>query len=197
MVQEALFIIVNVMKIDYTKAYKKKVVQQIVFDDFKQRGMTKLVGLAGPNITDYLSFVKSKGIKSAEIYENNYGNLLYQMQNFKSPIQTTINYQDVYFANDEQHVIYDLDFCCSIKNAAPHIKKFKKNAIVTLALRGIGLMPTLKQFCKLVSKLKPEFELNVEVTSNFKRHLVHLGNQSYTAYQYSDTTPMVLIKPNF
>ncbi len=59
-------------KLDYSKAYRKKLVQQVVFDDFKERGITKLVGLAGPNITDYLSFVKSKGIKQAEVYERDW-----------------------------------------------------------------------------------------------------------------------------
>jgi len=136
-------------KLDYSKAYRKKLVQQVVFDDFKERGITKLVGLAGPNITDYLSFVKSKGIKQAEVYERDY------------------------------------------------IKKFKKNAIVTLALRKIGLMPTLKKFCKIVSNLKPEIKLNVELNPNYKVHLLNLGEESYTVYQYHDTTPMCLIKPNF
>jgi hypothetical protein len=185
------------MKIDYTKAYRKKLVQQIVFDDFKQRGMTKLVGLAGPNITDYLSFVKSKGIKQAEVYERDYVNLIYQMSDFKPPIKTTVKYQDILHADIQENVIYDLDFCCTIKNAEQHIKKFKHNAIITLALRKIGLMPTLKKFCKIVSKVKPDIHLNVEVTPNFKVHLLSFGNQSYTAYQYHDTTPMLLIKPNF
>ena len=119
------------------------------------------------------------------------------MKNFKPPIETTVLYQDVYHADVYQDVIYDLDFCCSIKNAAPHIKKFKSNAIVTLALRKVGLMFTLKKFCKLISKVKPIIKLNVEVNSNFKKHILVLGKQSYTAYQYYDTTSMVLIKPNF
>lgn len=184
-------------KIDYSKAYRKKLVQQIVFDDFKQRGMTKLIGLAGPNITDYLSFVKSKGIKQAEVYERDYVNLIYQMSDFKPPIKTTVKYQDVLQADVYENVIYDLDFCCTINNAAPHIKKFKKNAIITLALRKIGLMPTLKKFCKIVSNLKPEIKLNVELNPNYKVHLMNLGEESYTVYQYHDTTPMCLIKPNF
>lgn len=184
-------------KLDYTKAYRKKLVQQMVFDEFKERGMTKLVGLAGPNITDYLSFVKSKGIKQAEVYERDYVNLIYQMQDFKPTIKTTVKYQDILNADVQEGVIYDLDFCCTIKNAAPHIKKFKNNAIITLALRKIGLMPTLKKFCKIVSNLKPEIKLNVQVTDNYKVHLLIFGEQSYTVYQYHDTTPMCLIKPNF
>jgi hypothetical protein len=184
-------------KLDYSKAYRKKLVQNVVFEDFKQRGMTKLVGLAGPNITDYLSFAKSKGIKQAEVYERDYVNLIYQMQDFRPPISTTVKYQDILQADVHEGVIYDLDFTCTIKNAAPHIKKFKKNAMITLALRKIGLMPTLKKFCKLVSNLKPEIKLNVELNPNYKVHLLNFENVSYTVYQYHDTTPMCLIKPNF
>lgn len=184
-------------KLDYSKAYRKKLVQQIVFDDFKQRGITKLVGLAGPNITDYLSFAKSKGIKQAEVYERDYINLIYQMQDFKPPIKTTVKYQDILDADLYQDVIYDLDFCCTIDKAASHIKKFKNNAIVTLALRKIGLIPTLKKFCKIVSKAKPDIILNVQVNPNYKIHILNLKECSYTAYQYFDTTPMLLIKPNF
>lgn len=186
------------MKVDYSKAYRKKLVQKVVFDDFKQRGFTKLIGLAGPNISDYLSFAKSKGIKQAEVYERDHVNLIYQMQDFKPVIKTIVKFQDVYNADVRDDVIYDLDFCCTIKNAVPHIRKFKKNAIITLALRKIGLMPTLKKFSKIVSKVKPDIQLNVEINKNYKVHLLHFGKTiSYTAYQYFDTTPMLLIKPNF
>jgi hypothetical protein len=187
----------NIRKIDYSKSYKKKIVQQIVFDDFKERGFTQLIGLAGPNITNYLSFVKSKGIKEAEVYERDYVNLIYQMQDFKPPIKTTVKYQDIIHADLKENVIYDLDFCCTITNAKEHIKKFKKNTIFTLALRGIGLMPTLKKFSKLVSKLKFDIHLCVHQTNNFKVHLLYSKKESYTIYHYCDTSPMIMIKPNF
>ena len=185
------------MKRDYSKAYKKKIVQRIVFDEFKKRKMDRLVGLAGPNISDYLSFVKSKGIKRAEIYERDYLHLIFQMQNFRAPIKTTVLYQDVLDAEIHPNTIYDLDFCCTIKSVAPHIKKFRSNAIVTLALRGIGLMYTLRRFSRLITKEKPEFQLNVEVNSDYKMHILHIGGCKYAAYQYFDTTPMLLISPKF
>jgi predicted transcriptional regulator len=187
----------NKRKIDYSKSYKKKIVQQIVFDSFKERGFTQLIGLAGPNITDYLSFVKSKGIKQAEVYERDYINLIYQMQDFKPPIKTTVKYQDILHADIKENVIYDLDFCCTITNAEEHIKKFKKNAIFTLALRGIGLVPTLERFCELVSKIKSNIHLNVHQTPNFKMHLLYFEKTSYTVYHYCDTSAMIVIKPNF
>jgi hypothetical protein len=183
------------MKRDYSTSYRKKLVQQIVFSDVKKQGMDKLVGLAGPNITDYLSFVKSNGIKQAEVYENDYVNMLQQMHTFKPPIKTTVKYQDVYTADLYQDTVYDLDFCCTIKNAEHHIKKFKDTRnIITLSLRGVSFNHTIKKFCKIVSKLKPKITLNVNVTAYYKQHEIRFdNNQSYKVFQYSDTSAMLTI----
>lgn len=187
-------------KTDYSKSYKKKLVQQIVFSDMKQRGLSKLVGLAGPNINDYLSFAKEMGIKQAEVYERDPVNLIYQMQDFKPPIKTTVKYQDVYTADVYQDVLYDLDFCCTIKNAEEHIKKFRNNAIITLALRGVGLIPTLRRFSKILTGYSRPFIFeNFYETEHYKVHRLSLQhiNKNYMVYQYRDTTSMIVIKPHF
>jgi len=183
------------MKLDYSQSYKKKQVQKVVFSEAKQLGIKKLIGLAGPNITDYLSFVKSKGFKQAEVYEIDFTSMLYQMRDFQPPIQTKVLYQDIYHAPVYQDVIYDLDFCCTIKYASPHIKKFRDNkSIITLALRGVGLKETIKSFCKLVSKLKPDIKLNVLVNDNYKKHIIIFNEDViYTLYEYRDTTQMLTI----
>jgi len=183
------------IKRDYTTAYKKKAVQQVVFTELKQHGFKKLIGLAGPNITDYLSFTKKYGIKQAEVYESDFTNMLYQMRNFRPPIKTKVNFQDIYHAPVYQDVVYDLDFCCTIKYADLHIKKFKENkSIITLALRGLGLKETVKRFCKLVSKLKPNIQYNVEVNSNYKKHIISFNKDVvYNLYEYRDTTQMLTI----
>lgn len=184
-------------KLDYSDSINKKIVQKIVFNDIKNKKINQLVGLAGPNITDYLSFVKSFGIRTAEIYEKDYVNMLYQMRDFSPPIQTTVTYQDIYYAGVQQNTVYDLDFCCTIINAENHIKKFKDNAIITLSLRYVGLMETLKRFCKLVSRLKADIQLEVEVTQAYKLHKIIFSDKSYNCYQYRDTSPMLTISPIF
>ena len=187
------------MKSDYTHSFKKKIVQSIVFSDIKQQGFQKLIGLAGPNITEYLHFAKKQGIKQAEVYEKDFAHMLYQMNSFKPPIKTSVLYQDIYYAPVYQDVVYDLDFCCTIKNAAHHIKKFKDvTSIITLSIRGVGLIFTIKKFCKIISKMKPKINLNIEVTSAYKKHNICFeGGKSYTLYEYRDTSPMLTIQPNF
>lgn len=185
-------------KTDYSKSYRKKIVQEIVFNDMKQRGISKLVGLAGPNITDYLSFAKSKGIKHAEVYEKDYINLLYQMRDFRPPIKTVVNYQDIYYANNNENTLYDLDFTCCVYKAAPHIKKFKQNAIITLSIRPIGFKETINKFCKLITPLKPKVTFNVLQDGNYNLHKIDWANgKSYNCYEYRDTVPMLTFKPNF
>ena len=185
------------MKRDYTKAYKKKLIQEIVFKE-KNPEINKLIGLAGPNITDYLHFCKSHGIKQAEIYENAYTNIIYQMQDFKPPISTMVMYQDIYEANLVQDVVYDLDFCCTIRNAEKHIKKFKDVPnIVTLSLRGISLKETIKRFCKTISKLKPEIIFDVASNKDYKHHIIKYDHstfqKTFKLFQYRDTSPMLII----
>jgi len=46
------------VKTTYESSFHKKVVQNIVFKDFKMRKFKKLIGLAGPNISSYLLFIK-------------------------------------------------------------------------------------------------------------------------------------------
>lgn len=187
------------MKSDYTNSLNKKVVQKLIYSEVKQQGFKKLIGLAGPNITDYLTMTKKHGIKQAQVYENSYVNLFHQMNSFNPPIKTTVLYQDIYHAPVYQDVLYDLDFTCTIKNANKHIKKFKDVfSIITLSLRGVGLMFTIKKFCKIVSKMKPTISLNVKVTSSYKKHIIQFGNEkSYTLYQYKDSMSMLTIQPNF
>lgn len=189
----------KINKIDYTNSYRKKEVQKLVYQDIKKQGFTKLIGLAGPNINSYLQFVKQYGIKQAEVYENEYVNMLYQMRDFQPPIKTTVNYQDIYYAPVYQDVLYDLDFTCTIKNADLHLKKFKHaKAIITLSLRGVGVKETIKKFCKIISNLKPEIKYNVLVTPVYKKHTITFdAKTSYSVYVYKDTSSMLTIQPNF
>ena len=183
-------------KTDYTKSHNKKLVQEIVFNHIKKKGINNLVGLAGPNISDYLSFVKSKGVKRAEIYERDPVNLLYQMRDFNPSIKTTVLYQDIYAAGLYQNTVYDLDFTCCINEAAPHIRKFKENSIITISIRPIGFENTIQKFCSLISRLTPKVLLNKVVTEFYKLHTIEWEDQSYSLYEYRDTTPMLTIIKN-
>jgi hypothetical protein len=186
------------VKTTYESSFHKKVVQNIVFKDFKMRKFKKLIGLAGPNISSYLLFIKKMGIKQAHIYENNNEQIINQVLDFKPIIPTTVIFEDILNAPVKDDTIYDLDFCCSILNAREQIKKFKNNAIITLSIRPFGLKKTINEFCKLISKNKTVINYNTKITNSYKMHLIILSNKKiYECYQYRDSTSMLTIKPQF
>lgn len=186
-------------KNDYSLSFNKKAVQHTIFNQYKSQRFKKLVGLAGPNINDYFSFLKSKGIKQAEVYEYDISKLAIQLSKYQPVIKSEIKYQDIYHADpDRKDTVYDLDFCCSIRNAAKHVKKFTCNVVVTLSIRPIGLKKTIKKFAKLVDgTLNPEFYL-VEVvsakTGSFKIYRLNTDTRKYQCYIYKDSMPMLTIQ---
>lgn len=187
------------IKTDYSIAVRKKLVQSKVYSDIRKMGYKRVIGLAGPNISTYLKAMKERGIQSAEVYEFNRGQLLLQMKHFNPVIPTRVCFDDILYAEPQQEkTLYDLDFCCSIRKAKEHIKKFGKSSIVTLALRPDSLMTTLKQFCKLIDKSAHSvimLDASEMKEKGYKLHTIKINRTKYECYQYFDTFPMVTIKP--
>jgi len=188
------------IKTDYTHSPKKRVVQSLVF---KQaiKGKNKLIGLAGPNINNYLKFIKQMGIQVVDIYESHPMQLLLQMLDYKASfnVKTRVQNTDIYNAPaNEKDTLYDLDFDCSILLVKKHIKKFIENSIITLAIRPVGVQKTLSIFSKLVSREKPHIELNVQNTKDYTLHKVVFPSKTYLCYQYRDKSNMITItRQNF
>jgi len=184
-------------KTDYSDAPNKRIVQRLVYQKaIENSKLNKLVGLAGPNINNYLRFIQSMGFKMANIYEINPKQLLLQMLDYKSSfdIKTRVQLDDVYIAEEnKQDTLYDLDFDCSILLVKRHIKKFIQNAIVTLAIRPVGLKKTLSIFSRLVEKEKATISYNCEVNDNYKLHRIIFSNKTYHCYQYKDKSNMITI----
>lgn len=187
------------IKTDYSNAVRKHLVQSEIYKDIKKQGYNRVIGLAGPNISMYLQAMKERGIHSAEVYEFNRGQLLRQIEDFNPVIRTRVCFDDILNAEaGHKKTLYDLDFCCSIRKAKEHIRKFGKSSIITLALRPDSLKSTLKQFCKLIDKTATPviiYDTEKMKTKGYKLHIVKLNRLKYQCYQYFDTFPMVTIKP--
>lgn len=186
-------------KTDYSMSVNKRAVQDAIFSSLTHK-YKKVVGLAGPNITDYLSMMKNRGFKSAEIYENDISQLAIQIDHFKPIIKAQINFGDIMQAKpNEPNTLYDLDFCCSINNAYQHIQKFSDDAtITTLSIRPVGFMHTLLKFSQLIdSESSPRIEFLGSVTHNlgkYRTYCLSIGAKKYQCYLYKDTVPMVTIQ---
>jgi hypothetical protein len=186
-------------KTDYSLSVNKRAVQNAIFDSLTHK-YKKVIGLAGPNITDYLQMMKNRGFKSAEIYENDISQLAIQIDHFKPIIKAQINYGDIIQAKpNEPNTLYDLDFCCSINNAYKHIQKFSDDAsITTLSIRPVGFMRTLLKFSQLIdSESSPVIEFLGSVNNNLGKYRTYgltTGAKKYQCYLYKDTVPMVTIQ---
>lgn len=181
------------MKLDYSTSHNKRIVQHAIFPQYRDK-VSKVIGLAGPNITDYLKYLSQVGIKEAEIYEKNPIQLISQLQDFKPVIPATIHYQDIIKADpDQEDTLYDLDFCNSIQSLEDHVVKFKKNFVLTLAIRPIGLERTLKTFCRLKNHKKHKLEL-VKHLPAYKQYRLTTGIKNYNCFVYFDTISMLTIQ---
>lgn len=186
-------------KTDYSTSVNKRAVQNAIFNSLSHK-FNKVIGLAGPNITDYLKFMKQNGVKSAEIYEKNISQLAIQMNDFVPVIASKIQFGDIIQAKSHQpKTLYDLDFCCSINNAYQHIQKFSDDAsIITLSIRPVGFMHTLLKFSQLIdSESSPIIEFLGSVEHNLGKYRTYnltTGAKKYKCYLYKDSVPMVTIQ---
>lgn len=186
-------------KTDYSMSVNKRAVQNAIFNSFTHK-FNKVIGLAGPNITDYLWFMKQNGVKSAEIYEKDISQLAIQMNDFIPVIDSKIQFGDIIQAKaHEPKTLYDLDFCCSINNASQHIQKFSNDvAVTTLSIRPVGFMRTLLKFSQLIdSKSSPIIEFLGSIDDhlgNYRTYSLTIGSKKYKCYLYKDSVPMVTIQ---
>jgi hypothetical protein len=187
-------------KTDYSLSVNKRAVQNAIFNLYKRYKFDKVVGLAGPNITDYLELMKQNGFKSAEIYENDISQLAIQMNSFRPVIESKIQFGDIIQAKPNQpHTLYDLDFCCSINTANQHIQKFSDDvAITTLSIRPVGFMHTILKYAELIdSKSSPIIQFLGSVNNHLGKYRTYslvVGSKKYRCYLYKDSVPMVTIQ---
>lgn len=181
-------------KTSYLHSTNKRIVQNIIFSKLEKKKLSKIVGLAGPNITNYLSILNDFKVKQAEIYEYDISKIALQLQNYKPIIDNEVIYSDVLYATpNKSNTFYDLDFCCSIKNATKHIQKFTNNVCYTLSIRPVGLEKTIKEFSKLVDSTKnPVFTL-IKSNDEYKSYNLITNTKKYKCYIYRDTSPMLTI----
>ena len=178
-------------KTTYKDSISKKQVREFLFSFFIDRQLDKIIGLGGPDITDYIKFCESKGYADFEIFENHADTMIRQLKQVKH-IRTlgkiSLKYGDILDADANRHnVLYDLDYCCTVRYMRDHIAKFKDNFIMTFA-RRIPDKETVKTFFtsrseKIISRyerLKP-FQHTIFKTE--------AGNK-YVYVKYRDTSNM-------
>lgn len=129
-------------KLTYKNAEKKKIVREFLFSYFQYN---KILGLAGPDINEYIQWCKAKGYDDFEVWENELAVTMKQLSKVKYPVR--YKFGNILNATPEDDVLLDLDYCVSIRYMKEHIRKFKNNFIMTFSTR-IGVKETINSFFK-------------------------------------------------
>ena len=172
------------LKPTYTDATNKHAVREFYLQRFQ---FQQVVGLAGPDINEYISFLKNKGCESFEIYERDMPTLVKQLSTLKESA-VHLKYDDILKADaNKENTLYDLDFCVSVRYMKDYISKFKDNFIMTFSTR-IGVQETINRFFEAREEQIASY---IEYSSPIK-HTIFKTQQdtNYLFTRYRDTSGM-------
>lgn len=175
-------------KLSYRDASNKKIVRDFLFSLFIDQQLNKIVGLAGPDVEDYINFCKSKGYTEFEIYENHVPTIFDQIKFLRTKGKISLTYGNILNADsDRVNVLYDLDYCVTVRYMQSHLKKFNKNFIMTFA-RRISDEETFSSFFKARrEKLKSVLTLFTPLKHSI---LTTENGNTYYYVEYRDTSNM-------
>jgi hypothetical protein len=175
-------------KVTYLNAEKKKAVREFMFSFFNE---SSIIGLAGPDINDYLEWCKSKGFVNVEIFESNPQVMMKQLAEVKTDIPVHFKFSDILNAERSSQVVYDLDFCSTVLTLYDHIKKFRNEKFVmTFCTRAVGNEETVFKFFK---ERKEKILNKIEKYDPVHHMIIRTAAGKYLAAPYFDDTPMISI----
>ena len=149
----------------------------------------KIVGLAGPQIQDYIDFCKSKGFNEFEIYEMDTITAIHQLSKLNDKV--TLKLGDI--INAEANLpgtLYDLDYCVTGRYMTQHMAKFKHRFIMTFSVRGVSIKETMDRFFKA----RDEKVIGVDYPRYpFPAVMYYTNKGQYLQLSYKDTSPMMCL----
>ena len=168
---------------------RKKEVRDFLFSFFADMQLNKIVGLAGPNIEDYIQFCKSKGFSEFEIYEKDALTAIHQLTSLNDKV--TLKLTDILNADpNESNTLYDLDYCVTGRYMQPHMAKFQHRFIMTFSIRGVSVKETLERFFKA----RNEKVIGTAYPTHPFPHTEYYTDKSkYLQLSYRDTAPMMCL----
>lgn len=173
----------------YIHHKRKKEIREFLLNKFE---FNSVIGLAGPDINEYIEYMEGKGCKEFQLYENNPSTLIRQLSELRRSGDITLKYKDILLAPYpyKKNVLYDLDFCVSIEYMKEYTKKFKSKFIMTFSLRPFGAIKTIRKFFKNRGETILE---RVQYSLPVKHTIIKTQEGEYIYISYRDTVPMCCI----
>ncbi len=176
-------------KPSYKDATQKKQVREFLFSQFADLHLRKIVGLAGPDINDYIEWCKSKGYDEFEIWENHTPTLIKQIRELRAS-KVELKYGNILNTSEDRHnVLFDLDYCVTIRHMHDHIKKFKDRFIMTF-VRRVKDEETISSF---FSTRGESILSKIEKMTPFLHTIYESTGGNYIFVNYRDTSNMCCI----
>lgn len=175
-------------KVSYKEASNKKAVRSFIFSHYKK---PKIVGLAGPDVNEYVKWCKRNGFEVEEIWERDPRVMMRQLTDIKEDVGFKYRFGDInHTVPDREDTVYDLDYCGSVLTLYEAVMKFKRSAVMTFSVRGVGVEKTISEFFK---NRKEKIVSKTTKTSPIKHISIKTDKGKYLAAPYFDTTPMISI----
>lgn len=175
-------------KSTYLNCEKKKAVRDFLLQQFNY---SNVIGLAGPDVQEYVNNIRFANCNKIRIYENNPSILFKQLREIdKTDKRVNMIYSNIYEAPIEENTLYDLDYCSTIKGLKEHVRKFKDNFIMTFSLRKCGMKETLETF---FNERKEQIINTFKELSPIPHTIFQTNNGKYIYCAYRDNTPMCCI----
>jgi len=176
------------IKTSYKNAKNKKAVRDFLLSFFNE---SSIIGLAGPDINEYMEWCREKGFSKVEVWEKESSIMMKQLSEISQDSPLVYKFGDIIKAKLDSTSLYDLDFCKTIVSLYEHISKFKNEKfILTMSTRGVGNQETINRFFdsrkEAVSNMIEEYD-----PIHFYKAETAFGK--YVICPYFDTTPMITI----
>ena len=173
------------------KTQKYKRLEFIMKQLLSQYAYTQVIGLAGPDVNQYLKRYVNYGINKFEIWENDRSTADKQLKTIKYPAR--MRFGDILAANPNRvKTLYDFDFTMSVEKMLDHAAKFKDNFIMTFCIRKIGTKRTIKEFFKARDEVVL-YKRDKQDDIKYKLINTNIGKYIYTTYRDFDGPPMCCI----
>ena len=172
------------LKYTYLNSTQKQKVRDFFLAKFK---FEQVIGLAGPDINEYIDRLEAEGCKKFEIYENDAQTHSSQLAIVKKPVSIVLG--DILEADaNRENTLYDLDFCRTVTYLTPHIRKFQNNFMMTFSqrIKG-GAKSSIKVFFDSRDELL-YYTRDIDAPVKHTELVTNKGQYLFT--EYYDTTPM-------
>lgn len=182
------------LKETYVDSSNKRKVRDFLLSFFNLSELKTVVGLAGPDINQYIDDFKDKGFERFEIWENDKIIAQKQLSDMESTDGISYNFGDIIKARpNKSTALYDLDYMRTINFLCDHVKRFKRGKfIITMCVRGrdSSREDTISKFFKeRTESIRTRFD-KIEPINHT---VVGTDFGKYVIATYRDTTPMICI----